>query len=57
MGLFYSYITERPCSIRACLFVTGLHGMKFDGDGNLFFKKWELMNTGTHRIDYENMLK
>lgn len=45
------------CKLRACLFVAGLYGMRFDGNRNSFLKKWKLMDTDTHKIDYENMLK
>ena len=31
--------------------------MRFDGNENSLLKKWELMDTGTHEIDYENILK
>ena len=42
---------------RACSFVTGLHGMGFDGNGNPLLKKWEPMGTETHGINYRNVLK
>ena len=41
----------------SCSFIAELYGMRFDGNGNLFLKKWEPMNMGTHMIDYENILK
>lgn len=31
-------------------------GMRFDGNDNSFLKKRKFMNTGTHMIDYENVL-
>ena len=36
-----------------------LHGMRFDGDENLFLKKWESIGLGMrmYGIDYENLLK
>lgn len=44
-------------SFEACLFVMGLHGIRFNEVGNPLLKKWKSMDMGTHGINYKNVLK